>query len=32
VLCAEAGFGQFRRVPLESPFNNLYEIAPAGSP
>jgi 2-polyprenyl-3-methyl-5-hydroxy-6-metoxy-1,4-benzoquinol methylase len=29
-LCDEAGFGQFRRVPLENPFNNLYEIALAG--
>lgn len=26
-LCAEAGFGAVRRVPLENPFNNLYEIA-----
>jgi 2-polyprenyl-3-methyl-5-hydroxy-6-metoxy-1,4-benzoquinol methylase len=25
-LCAEAGFGEVRRVPLENPFNNLYEI------
>ena len=27
-LCAEAGFGSVRRVPLENPFNNLYEIRP----
>jgi 2-polyprenyl-3-methyl-5-hydroxy-6-metoxy-1,4-benzoquinol methylase len=27
-LCAEAGFGSVRRVPLENPFNNLYEIWP----
>src|SRR5262245_1858459 len=26
-LCAEAGFGAVRRVPLENPFNSLYEIA-----
>jgi SAM-dependent methyltransferase len=25
-LCAEVGFGSVRRVPLENPFNNLYEI------
>ena len=25
-LCAEAGFGAVRRVPLENPFNTLYEI------
>jgi hypothetical protein len=25
-MCAEAGFGNVRRVPLENPFNNLYEI------
>lgn len=25
-LCAEAGFGSVRRVPLEDPFNSLYEI------
>ena len=24
-LCAEAGFSSVRRVPLENPFNNLYE-------
>ena len=27
-LCAEAGFRKLRRVPLENPFNNLYEIRP----
>lgn len=27
-LCAEAGFHTIRRVPLENPFNNLYEISP----
>jgi 2-polyprenyl-3-methyl-5-hydroxy-6-metoxy-1,4-benzoquinol methylase len=27
-LCAEAGFSNVRRVPLENPFNNLYEIKP----
>jgi SAM-dependent methyltransferase len=27
-LCAEAGFSQVRRVPLDNPFNNLYEIRP----
>ena len=25
-LCAEAGFSSVRRVSLENPFNNLYEI------
>jgi len=25
-LCAEAGFGSVRRVPLEDALNNLYEI------
>jgi 2-polyprenyl-3-methyl-5-hydroxy-6-metoxy-1,4-benzoquinol methylase len=25
-LCDEAGFGDVRRVPLEDPFNNLYEV------
>ena len=25
-LCAEAGFGAVRQVPIENPFNNLYEI------
>lgn len=25
-MCAEAGFGQVRRVPVENPFNNVYEI------
>lgn len=28
-LCAEAGFSEVRRVPLENPFNILYEIAGA---
>jgi 2-polyprenyl-3-methyl-5-hydroxy-6-metoxy-1,4-benzoquinol methylase len=27
-LCAEAGFTGVRRVPLDNPFNNLYEITP----
>jgi len=27
-LCAEAGFGEVRQVPIENPFNNLYEIRP----
>ncbi len=27
-LCAEAGFSNVRRVPLENPFNNLYEVKP----
>ena len=27
-LCAEAGFGHVRRVPMENPFNILYEITP----
>ena len=27
-LSAEAGFGSVRRVPLENPFNNLYEVRP----
>ncbi len=27
-LCTEAGFQSVRRVPLENPFNNLYEIRP----
>jgi SAM-dependent methyltransferase len=27
-LCLEAGFSSVRRVPLENPFNNLYEIQP----
>jgi SAM-dependent methyltransferase len=27
-LCAAAGFSFVRRVPLEDPFNNLYEIKP----
>jgi hypothetical protein len=25
-LCAEAGFTNVRRVPMENPFNNLYEV------
>jgi hypothetical protein len=27
-LSTEAGFRSVRRVPLENPFNNLYEIRP----
>ncbi len=27
-LCTEAGFSGVRRVPLENPFNNLYEVRP----
>jgi 2-polyprenyl-3-methyl-5-hydroxy-6-metoxy-1,4-benzoquinol methylase len=27
-LCTEAGFSSIRRVPLENPFNILYEITP----
>ncbi|HZT98704.1 MAG TPA: methyltransferase domain-containing protein [Ktedonobacteraceae bacterium] len=27
-LCAEAGFSNVRRVPLENPFNILYEVTP----
>jgi SAM-dependent methyltransferase len=27
-LAEEAGFGQVRRVPIENPFNNLYELHP----
>jgi len=27
-LCAEAGFREVRRVPIENPFNKLYEIRP----
>jgi SAM-dependent methyltransferase len=27
-LCAEAGFSDVRRVPIEVPFNNLYEVTP----
>lgn len=27
-LCDEAGFGSVRRLPLENPFNNVYEITP----
>ena len=25
-LCMEAGFSEVRRVPMENPFNNLYEV------
>jgi SAM-dependent methyltransferase len=25
-LCTEAGFSDLRRVPMENPFNNLYEV------
>ncbi len=25
-LCMQAGFSDFRRVPIENPFNNLYEV------
>jgi 2-polyprenyl-3-methyl-5-hydroxy-6-metoxy-1,4-benzoquinol methylase len=31
-LCAEAGFGDVRRVPMENPFNILYEITPIPIP
>jgi|GraSoiStandDraft_9_1057307.scaffolds.fasta_scaffold645103_2 hypothetical protein len=27
-LCKEVGFSSVRRVPLENPFNNLYEVTP----
>jgi hypothetical protein len=27
-MCSEAGFQSVRRVPLDNPFNNLYEILP----
>jgi SAM-dependent methyltransferase len=27
-LCREAGFSKVSRVPLENPFNNLYEVRP----
>src|SRR5207244_8353380 len=27
-LCEKAGFGSIRRVPLDNPFNNLYEAKP----
>ena len=27
-LCAEVGFSSVRRVPLENPFNTLYEVRP----
>jgi hypothetical protein len=28
-LCAGAGFGAFRLVPQDNPFNSLYEVAAA---
>jgi len=27
-LCAEGGFSNVRRVPMENPFNILYEVTP----
>jgi len=27
-LCEKAGFNSVRRVPLDNPFNNLYEAKP----
>jgi 2-polyprenyl-3-methyl-5-hydroxy-6-metoxy-1,4-benzoquinol methylase len=27
-LCEQAGFGEVRKLPLENPFNNVYEIKP----
>jgi 2-polyprenyl-3-methyl-5-hydroxy-6-metoxy-1,4-benzoquinol methylase len=27
-MCAEAGFSSVRRLPLENPFNNVYEVRP----
>jgi len=27
-LCAEAGFSNVRKLPLENPFNNIYEVTP----
>ena len=27
-LCAEAGFSKVQRVPMENPFNSLYEVWP----
>jgi hypothetical protein len=27
-LCTKAGFSSVRRVPLDNPFNNLYEAKP----
>ena len=27
-LCTEAGFSAFRRVPIDNPFNSLYEARP----
>ena len=29
-LCAEAGFSDVRRLPLENPFNNVYEVRAVG--
>lgn len=29
-LTAEAGFSSFRRVPMDNPFNNLYEAHAPG--
>lgn len=28
LMCKEAGFQEVRRLPLENPFNNVYEITP----
>lgn len=28
LMCKEAGFQEVRRLPLENPFNNIYEITP----
>jgi hypothetical protein len=27
-LALEAGFSEVRRLPIDSPFNNVYEISP----
>jgi hypothetical protein len=27
-LCAESGFSKVQRVPMENPFNSLYEVWP----
>jgi len=27
-LCRRAGFSQFRRLPIENPFNAFYEVRP----
>jgi hypothetical protein len=27
-LCAETGYSSVRRIPLENPFNILYEVTP----